>query len=115
MIFRTVIGLIAFLVSSAAQAQFYTYQTWSAMSEPFRAVYIAGAYDTLALTTGSDETAIRAWLHYLGCTTRSQMTTWQLSAGVLNFARDKPQFHTGLVQQVLIAYLNAACGEPPKK
>jgi hypothetical protein len=34
---------------------------------------------------------------------------------VLNFAKDKPELQTGLVQRALVNYLIAACGEPPTK
>jgi len=34
---------------------------------------------------------------------------------MLNFAKDKPELHTGLVQAALRQYLNAACGQPPTK
>jgi hypothetical protein len=43
------------------------------------------------------------------------MTNFQLAANVLNFAKDKPELHTGSVQGALIGYLNAACGGPPTK
>jgi hypothetical protein len=39
----------------------------------------------------------------------------QNTANMLNFAKDKPELHTGLVQRALLKYLIAACGEPPTK
>jgi hypothetical protein len=45
----------------------------------------------------------------------SQMTIVQLATNVLNFAKDKPELHTGSVQAALIEYLNATCGQPPTK
>jgi hypothetical protein len=42
------------------------------------------------------------------------MSTSQLATNVLNFAKDKPEYHTGSVQAALIDYLIAACGKPNK-
>jgi hypothetical protein len=114
MTLRTAIGLIALLVSSAAQSNYFTYQSWLAMAETSRVAYISGAYDSL-VTFVEGEQAGRNSLHYTKCITTAKMTNFQLAANVLNFAKDKPQLHTGSMQGALIEYLNAACGQPPTK
>ena len=114
MILRTVIGLIALLVSSAAQSDFLTYPKWLALNEMSRVAYISGAYDSL-VTFVEGEQAGRNSRHYRKCVDTAQMTNFQLAANVLNFAKDKPKLHTGLVQAALLQYLNAACGQPPTK
>ena len=50
--------------------------------------------------------------HFGKCVSASQMSTSQLATNVLNFAKDKPEYHTGSVQAALIDYLIAACGKP---
>jgi hypothetical protein len=114
MTLRTAIGLIALLVSSAAQSNYFTYQSWLAMAETSRVAYISGAYDSL-VTFVEGEQAGRNSLHYTKCITTAKMTNSQLTANMLNFAKDKPELHTGLVQRALLKYLVAACGEPPTK
>jgi hypothetical protein len=113
MILRTAAGLIALLVSSAAQSNYFTYQSWLALPETARVAYVSGAYDSL-ITFVSDEQTGRI-AQYKKCLNTAEMTNFQLAASVMNFAKDKPQFHTGSVQSILINYLIAACGEPPTK
>jgi hypothetical protein len=114
MILRTAAGLIALLVSSAAQSDFITYQKWLALNEMSRVAYISGAYDSLVIFVEGEQ-AGRNSRHYRKCVATAQMTNFQLAANVLNFAKDKPELHTGSVQGALIGYLNAACGGPPTK
>ena len=65
---------------------------------------------------GEDEEQMRRITqHYSRCLVAAKMTNGQLAANVLNFAKDKPELHTGSVQHVLINYLIAACGAPPTK
>jgi hypothetical protein len=114
MILRIVAVLIALLVSSAAQSRYLTFQTWSAASETFRVAYIAGAYDSLVIfAEGEQEERISA--HYERCIGAAKMQNGQLAANVLNFAKDKPELHTGSVQGALLQYLIAACGVLPTK
>jgi hypothetical protein len=114
MILRTALVLIALLGSSAAQSNYFTYQSWLVLPETARVAYLSGAYDSL-ITFVSDEQTGRTAQHYKKCLNTAEMTNFQLAANVMNFAKDKPQFHTGSVQSVLINYLIAACGEPPTK
>jgi hypothetical protein len=111
MTLRAVIGLIALLVSSAAQSNYFTYQSWLAMSESSRVAYVSGAFDSLVSFAETDQVA----MHYGKCIDTAKMTNSALTTNVLNFAKDKPKLHTGLVQAALLQYLNAACGQPPTK
>jgi hypothetical protein len=111
MILRTVIGLIALMVSSAAQSNYFTYQTWLAMPESSRVAYVSGAFDSLVSFAETEQVA----MHYVKCIDTVKMTNSQLTANMLNFAKDKPELHTGLVQRALLKYLVAACGEPLTK
>jgi hypothetical protein len=121
MILRTVVVLAALLVSSAAQSNYFTYQSWLALPESGRAAYIAGVYDAglpgydMMITLVEGEQSGRYSRHYQNCIGASQMSVSQLAANVLNFAKDKPELHTGSVWKALLTYLTAACGEPPKK
>jgi hypothetical protein len=106
---RTAVILAALLFSTAAQANYFTYQTWSALTEDSRIAYLSGVFDSLLVFVPD------AGLHYETCLVRAKTQTGQLAANVLNFAKDKPELHTGSVQGALIGYLNAACGGPPTK
>jgi hypothetical protein len=116
---RTVIVLIALLVSSAAQAYFVTYQQWLAMQEAGRNAYIIGAFDGYLYDDSqffvSEQWKIDATVHYEMCLSKARMSSGQLAANVMNFARDKPELHTQPVQHVLMNYLFAACGKSPTK
>jgi hypothetical protein len=93
MILRTVVVLIALLVSSGAQANYFTYQQWLAMSEMGRAAYVAGAFDSLlTFIDPADEQAPAMKWHYNNCLLRAQMSDTQLAANVMNFAKDRPNF-----------------------
>jgi len=61
MILRTVIGLIALLVSSAAQSNYFTYQSWLAMPESSRVAYLSGAFDSLVSFAETEQVA----MHYV--------------------------------------------------
>jgi hypothetical protein len=117
MTLRTVGVLIALaLISSPALADFFTFQQWAAMSELDRAVYIAGVFDSLVAPGGDDEQRVRAIrVHYSQCIGEAHMTARQLSENVLNYAKGRPEFHTGPVQDPLLNYLIAACGALPTK
>jgi len=121
MILRTAVVLIALLVSPAARAEYMTYQKWSGMPETYRTAYIAGVHDSGLHGYDSDMTFIlneqpgKYSEHYYKCTQTSGMTDRQLAENVLNFAKSKPEYHTGSVLSALVAYLIAACGNPPKK
>jgi hypothetical protein len=114
MILRTVIGLIFLSASSAAQPGYFTYQTWLAMSEGQRAVYMAGAYDSL-ITFVQDEQSMRNVKHYKNCIAEAQMNNFQLAANIVDFAKDEPKLQVGSPQGATINYLISACGEPPTK
>jgi hypothetical protein len=119
MILRTAVVLIALLVSSAAQSYYATYQQWLAMSEGGRSAYIIGAFDGYLYDDSqffvSEQWQRDATFHYEMCLSKARMTSDQLAANVMNFARDKPDLHTQPVQHVLMNYLFAACGTAPKK
>jgi hypothetical protein len=119
MILRTFVVLIALLVSSAAQAYFVTYQQWLAMSEGGRNAYLIGAFDGYLYDDSqflvSEQWKIDATVHYEMCLSKVRMTSGQLAANVINFARDKPELHTQPVPHVLHSYLFGACGASPTK
>jgi hypothetical protein len=94
---RTVVVLAALLVSSAAQSNFFTYQSWLTLPESARAMYISGAYDSL-ITFNSDEQDQKVSSHYARCISAAKMGNGQLAANVINFARDKPDLQVGPVQ-----------------
>ena len=112
MIRRTAIVLIALLVSAAAQANYFTYQQWLALTETERVLYISGAYDWF-VTILSDEQSETNSSYYRKCIQTAQMTNAQLAENVRNFAKDKPELHTYKMPSVLLGYLIAACGKPP--
>ena len=112
MIRRTVIALTALLVSSTSQANYRTFQQWSAMSEAYRAAYIAGAFNSGEFSVEGKQAGTG---HYDVCLNRAKMSPLQLASNVLSFAKDKPELHTGPVHIALMKYLAAACGEPPTK
>ena len=68
-------------------------------------------FDSLVSFAETEQVAV----HYVKCIDTVKMTNSQLTANMLNFAKDKSELHTGLVQRVLLNYLIAACGEPLTK
>jgi hypothetical protein len=104
------VGLL--IVSPAARAEYFTYQTWSALNEIPRAVYIAGAYDSLMIFADTEAEG-KFLRHFRKCIGTAQMSNFQLATNVLNFAKDRPALQTGSVQEALIVYLSAACGGKP--
>jgi hypothetical protein len=116
MILRTSVVLIALLVSSVAQAHYMTYQKWSGMPEIYRVAYIAGAFDTaLTLWADEDQNPTTFKTRYSNCVVAAGMTDAQLATNVMNFAKGKPELHTGGVPEALMQYLFAACGASPTK
>jgi hypothetical protein len=82
----------------------------------YRILYIAGAFDTaLTLWAGEEQNPTAFKTHYSNCIVAAGMTNSQLAANVLNFARDKPELHTGGVPEALMGYLFAACGKSRTK
>ena len=88
MILRTVAGLIALLVSSAAQSNYFTYQTWLAMPESSRVAYVSGAFDSLVSFAETEQVA----MHYVKGIDTVKMTNSQLTANMLNSPRTNPSF-----------------------
>jgi len=68
-------------------------------------------FDSLVSFAETEQVAV----HYVKWIDTVKMTNSQLTANMLNFAKDKSELHTGLVQRVLLNYLIAACGEPLTK
>lgn len=99
-------------IAQPAAANFLTYAEWVRMNAEMRAIYIAGAYDSLITFAMSDEQrAVNA--HYSDCITKSKLTVSQLAENVRKFAKDKAKLQD-FVETPLISYLYEYCGAPPK-
>lgn len=92
-----------------AGASFFSFQEWAAMRPQQRAMYIAGAYDTVT-GLASNDADVRRVRHQVTCMANSRMNNNQLAANVLEFAKTKPKLQTGPVVGALLEYLFAACG-----
>jgi hypothetical protein len=78
------IALAIFVVwVTPVEAQFYNYSQWERTIPNARALYIAGAFDTLIGIT--DREGIKAREHYRDCMTRSKMDNGQLAENVRSF------------------------------
>jgi hypothetical protein len=97
-----------------AKALYFLYPEWSALPETTRAVYIAGAFDSL-VSHSTDENGRIGSKHFDRCVVGAHMTIGQLSTNVMNFAAQKPELHTLPMPAVMSSYLLAACGSPFKQ
>ena len=104
-------GLLSVLMIGRANAQvYYTYPEWDRLSEQARAMYIAGAYDSL-VTIVSPDTASTA-RHYSKCVS-GRVPVEQLAKNVRTFVAARPDLQKKPVQVALINYLIELCGPPP--
>ena len=107
-----IVAFLSALLIGLANAQvYYKYPEWDRLSDQARAVYIAGAYDSL-VSIASPDTA-PASRHYSKCVARSQLTTEQLAKNVRTFVAAHPDLQKKPVQAGLINYLVELCGAPP--
>jgi len=104
-------GLLSALMIGRANAQvYYTYAEWDRLSDQARAMYIAGAYDSL-VSIVSPETAPIA-RHYSKCVS-GRVPVEQLAKNVRTFVAAHPDLQKKPVQVGLINYLIELCGAPP--
>jgi len=104
-------GLLSALMIGRANAQvYYTYPEWERLSDQARAMYIAGAYDSL-VSIASAETAPIA-RHYSKCVS-GRVPVEQLAKNVRTFVAARPDLQKKPVQVALINYLIELCGPPP--
>lgn len=110
---RLVLGCAILLVlTGIALAQFLNfvnYTQWDRLNEDDRAMYMAGAFDSL---TGFSSGGVAGPLHYSRCV--RPMTLRQLSENVRVFAFARPSLQNGTVQAALGTYLIERCGTPPQ-
>jgi hypothetical protein len=113
---RFLIAAWLFSLTLPASANFLTYSQWAALPENVRGMYIVGAVDQFTTIAGGegDKIAISYALHYSNCLGRAKMNGAQLANNVINFVSSHPDLQTGSVPAALMAYLLAACGEPPE-
>ena len=108
--------ICAFLIATSAVAsagQFYSYPQWVAMDGPFRAIYIAGVFDSV-LGIVRDRSDVPATKHYDDCISRANMTNGKLADNVIAFAKTRPELQERGVPAALINYLVTFCGAPPE-
>ena len=105
-------GLLSALMTGQAGAQvYYSYPEWERLNDSARAVYIAGAYDSLvSIATPDTASASR---HYSKCIGSNRLTNEQLARNVRTFVATRPDLQKGPVQGGLLNYLVELCGAPP--
>ena len=101
------------LLSSSASSQYYNYSDWDRMSEAYRVVYLAGAFDAL-VTYVTNEDGAKAASHYKKCVMDDRMTAIQLSRNVHAYVKAHPKLKGEKVQGGLLEYLQELCGLPPQ-
>jgi hypothetical protein len=70
---------------------------------------------TVALSAFSTGDNAKSAMHYSRCIVRSRMKSDQLADGVLRFAQARPDLHAKpLLGALLLQYLVAVCGDPPR-
>jgi hypothetical protein len=82
----------------AAWSNFMGYSEWAAMSVNARALYIAGAFDTLVSIVSPNPNDIGTAIHYQTCLTDSKMTNKQLADNIVAYASSHPHLQKGTVQ-----------------
>lgn len=108
-------ALVALLVATTpANAGFFTYSEWSALSPNGRATYIAGVYDTLS-TIAYDDSSGAYVLYVRACFSRSRMNNGQMADNLVEFVKTRPKFQAGDVVTAFVNYVIDACGPPPPK
>ncbi len=104
-------GFLSALMISEANAQvYYNYPAWDRLSDQARAMYIAGAYDSL-VSIASPDTASTS-RHYSKCVS-GRLPVEQLAKNVHTFVAARPDLQNKPVQVGLINYLIELCGAPP--
>ena len=101
------------ILAMNAEAEFYTYSEWERASPTARAIYMAGAFDSL-VTIATKEGIVSA-VHYQTCMEGSHMTNTQLAENVRIFASTRPELHARAAVSALLAYLISVCGLPKKE
>ena len=110
---RKFLAVAAVLIQcAAAQAQFFGCSEWEKLRPTMRAVYMAGAFDSL---TGfaADEIGRRVSEHYTVCVGRSRLDNSRLAENVRRFLNKHHESHESSVQAALVNYLISLCGVPP--
>jgi hypothetical protein len=86
---RVVLGLvIAVATPLSSWSAFFTYSQWDALDGDLRAVYIAGAFDSLVGYSDPSDTS--AEIHYFRCIQRSKMDNRRLADNVRAYAATRP-------------------------
>ena len=102
--------LSALMISRANTQVYYNYPAWDRLSDQARAMYIAGAYDSL-VSIASPDTASTS-RHYSKCVS-GRLPVEQLARNVRTFVAARPDLQNKPVQVGLINYLIELCGVPP--
>ena len=112
----TVAALIVVLATAPAHAYYYSYFQWSRLDDGARAIYAAGAFDTMiSFQMAMNETG--AAQHYSNCTINLKVDSRQLSEGLMAYGMTAPELDKSSSLWVMHAigyYLAAMCGMPPK-
>ena len=100
--------IVSMLVWTAPVSSYYfSYSKWLELPYDARVAYIAGAYDTLI---GFPDARGHRYVSWDACIKNARMSVGQLSDNVQDFAKDKPRYQKGMIQDALFDYLTAACG-----
>jgi len=108
------LGAALLIQCTTVEAQFFDYSEWQKLLPSSRAIYIAGAFDSL-IGFATDESGKEVSAHYSGCVSRSRMDNSQLSKNVRKYLSSRPELHGGSVQAALVTYLVVLCGAPKGK
>lgn len=110
---RLICSLMIVISPAANAGQFYSYAQWEAMDETLRAVYIAGAFDSL-LGIVRDRNDLPMTKHYDECITRANMSNGEMADHVIAFVKIRPELKERSISGALIKYLVSFCGAPPE-
>jgi len=86
---------------------YFSYSKWLELPYDVRVAYIAGAYDTLI---GFPDARGHRYVSWDACIKNARVSVGQLADNVQDFAKDKPRYQKGMIQDALFDYLAAACG-----
>jgi hypothetical protein len=102
--------LSALMIGRANAQVYYNYPAWDRLSDQARAMYIAGAYDSLVSIASADTASTSR--HYSKCVS-GRLPVEQLAKNVRTFVAARPDLQNKPVQLGLINYLIELCGAPP--
>lgn len=105
-----VLGMALCGSPSSAATQFYTFAEWERLPDAQKIGYVSGSIDAMMYFVNLNN-EIDAWL-YNGrahCMSRSKITNGQMTQGVTDLVRTRPELRSGTVSAAIVEYFGVLC------